>query len=88
MTDVPSMAWSLACGVRGRRARAAPRDPEVAPPFLAVLIGRHHRVISEPRSRPSSPRGAGGPVWTLHPENSTGVITRVTRLPEACVESS
>ena len=43
---------------RSRHGRVAPRDPEVAPPFFAVLIGRHHRVISELRSRPPSPRGA------------------------------
>ena len=50
--------------------RAAPRRAilKVAPPFLAVLIGRHVGVFSELRSRPPSPRGASGPVvWTLHP---------------------
>ena len=41
---------------RAARSRSSP------PPFLAVLIGCHQRVISELRSRPSSPRGASGPV--------------------------
>ena len=35
---------------------------KVAPPFLAVLIGRLVGIPSELRARPSSPRGASGPL--------------------------
>ena len=35
---------------------------KVAPPFLAVLIGRHVGVPSELGSRLPTPRGASGPV--------------------------
>ena len=46
---LPTLAWAqlVAFSLRGLRDRLcaddgpAPRDPEVAPPFLAVLIGRH-----------------------------------------------
>ena len=67
---LPTLAWAqlVAFSLRGLRDRLcaddgpAPRDPEVAPPFLAVLIGRHVGVFSELRSRPPTPRGASGPV--------------------------
>ena len=64
--------------------------PKYAPPFLAVLIGRHHRVISELRSRPPSPRGASGPVGRpLHLEVklAAGTVARLERLLEKSEES-